>query len=71
MLNLTHDEINEVRAFLNSCEISQDPVTNEYRLTQLLTLCDMATLAANSAECLHRWEPDGIVTRCAKCGAMP
>lgn len=70
-VTLTHDDIHEVEAFLRSATLSVDPITDEYRREQLLVLCRMATVVVNSAECLHRWEKDGIVTRCAKCGAMP
>ena len=68
---LTHDEIHEVEAFLRSANLSGDPVTDEYRREQLLALCRMATVVANAEDCLHRWEKDGIVQRCAKCGALP
>lgn len=70
MINLTPDEINEVRMFVKSCDLTDDGVTNEFRKEQLLVLCDMAMLASNASECLHRWEMDGIVTRCAKCKAL-
>src|SRR3990167_7402937 len=69
-MTLTLEEINEVEAFISSCELSTDQVTNEYRKEQLLALCRMAILAANSDQCLHRWEKDGLVPRCAKCGAV-
>ena len=70
MIYLTFEEINEVEAFIRSCELSSDPVMNEYRKEQLFTLCRMAVRASNSDECLHRWIKDGIVMRCDKCSVV-
>ena len=70
MIYLTYEEIKEVEAFVESCELTVDRVMNEYRKEQLLVLCRMATMVANDGECRHRWEMNGIVTRCAKCGAV-
>mgnify|MGYP001561720059 FL=1 len=71
LIDLSHDDIHDVEAFLRSTVLSDDPVTNEYRKEQLFALCRMATRVVNNEECQHRWEKDGIVPRCAKCGAMP
>ena len=70
-MRLTRDEIEDVRSRLQRLSPYNDPIENEYLQARFMALCDTALHSAiDLDDCAHRWEKDGIVSRCAKCRAI-